>query len=49
LAGHGTIAYQPCANDIAAAFVNDPTAELDTSCIAGLTPKFVMPDDLPPR
>ncbi|MGI3169912.1 alpha/beta fold hydrolase [Pseudooceanicola sp. C21-150M6] len=44
-AGHGTVAYQPCARDIAAAFVNDPTAELDVSCIADILPPFVLPDD----
>lgn len=43
-AGHGTIAYQPCANDISVAFVNDPRAELDTACLAELTPRFVLPD-----
>ncbi len=44
-AGHGTIAYQPCASDISVAFLNDPTADLDTTCIATLTPKFILPDD----
>jgi hypothetical protein len=44
-AGHGTIAYQPCANDISVAFLNDPSAELDTGCIDGLQPEFVGPDD----
>lgn len=44
-AGHGTIIYQSCARDIAAAFTNDPTAELDVSCIETLQPKFVLPDD----
>jgi hypothetical protein len=44
-AGHGTIAYQPCANDISVAFLNDPSAELDTGCIDGLQPEFVGLDD----
>ncbi|MEZ5812046.1 MAG: alpha/beta fold hydrolase [Rhizobiaceae bacterium] len=47
-AGHGAIAYQQCPNDISVAFVNDPTAELDTSCIDGITVKFVMPDEPAP-
>jgi pimeloyl-ACP methyl ester carboxylesterase len=47
-AGHGTIAYQPCANDISVAFLNDPSAALDTSCIAKLQPHFVKPDDALP-
>jgi pimeloyl-ACP methyl ester carboxylesterase len=44
-AGHGTIAYQACPSDISVAFLNDPSAELDTSCIEKLQPKFVAPDD----
>lgn len=44
-AGHGTIAYQACANDITVAFLNDPTADLETGCIDGLHPDFVLPDD----
>ena len=44
-AGHGTIIYQDCAKDIAAAFTNDPEAELDVSCIDTLQPKFILPDD----
>ena len=44
-AGHGTILYQPCANDISVAFINDPTAELDVSCIDDIRIDFVMPDD----
>ncbi|MCC0044902.1 MAG: alpha/beta hydrolase [Brucellaceae bacterium] len=44
-AGHGSILYQPCANDISVAFINDPSAELDTSCIADIKIDFVMPDD----
>ena len=44
-AGHGTIAYQPCAADISLAFLNYPAAELDTACIEGLAPDFVMPDE----
>lgn len=44
-AGHGTIAYQPCARDIATAFVNDPVAPLDVGCIDGILKPFVLPDD----
>lgn len=43
-AGHGTIIYQGCARDIAAAFTNNPAAELDVSCIDELEPKFILPD-----
>lgn len=43
-AGHGTIAYQPCANDISVAFVNAPNADLDTSCITDLKPVFDVPE-----
>jgi pimeloyl-ACP methyl ester carboxylesterase len=44
-AGHGTIIYQDCVKDIAAAFTNDPAAVLDVSCIDTLQPKFVLPGD----
>lgn len=44
-AGHGSIMYQPCAQDIATAFVNDPAASLDTSCIDEILPPFVLSDD----
>lgn len=44
-AGHGSIIYQQCAKDIAAAFVNDPSAKLNVSCIDDLQPKFILPDD----
>jgi pimeloyl-ACP methyl ester carboxylesterase len=44
-AGHGTIIYQQCSKDIATAFVNDPSAELDVSCIDDIQPTFVLPDD----
>lgn len=48
-AGHGSIAYQPCANDISVAFINDPTSKLDTSCIDNIKVNFAMPDDPLPR
>lgn len=48
-AGHGSIAYQPCANDISVAFINDPASQLDTSCIDRITVQFVMPDDPLPQ
>ena len=44
-AGHGSLMYQPCANDISVAFINNPTAKLDTSCIDRIKVKFVLPDD----
>ena len=48
-AGHGSIAYQPCANDITVAFINDPSAELNVSCIERIKVDFVMPDDPLPK
>lgn len=44
-AGHGSIAYQPCANDISVAFINDPSADLDTTCIDQIKVEFVLPMD----
>lgn len=43
-AGHGSIAYQPCANDISVAFLNNPNDTPETSCLEALTPRFVLPD-----
>lgn len=48
-AGHGTIAYQTCPNDISVAFLNNPTAELDVSCIGEIKVNFAMPDDPLPK
>lgn len=44
-AGHGSLVFQTCPNDISVAFLNNPTAELDVSCIDDITIDFVMPDD----
>ena len=48
-AGHGTLIFQQCAADISVAFINDPAAVLDTSCIDRIAVKFAMPDDPLPR
>ena len=42
--GHGTIQFSQCARDITAAFIEDPEAELDTSCIADLCLPVMLPD-----
>jgi pimeloyl-ACP methyl ester carboxylesterase len=44
-AGHGTIAYQKCANDISVAFINAPEAPLNTSCIDDIEIDFLLPDE----
>lgn len=44
-AGHGASLFSDCGRDINAKFILDPAAELDLSCVNGLLPKFVMPDD----
>lgn len=44
-AGHGTLLFQPCAADISVAFLNDPAAEIDASCIDRIKVDFAMPDD----
>lgn len=41
--GHGTLAFSRCARDLGVAFIENPTVALDTSCVAGLTPSFVLP------
>jgi hypothetical protein len=45
MAGHGTILYSACAAGIAAAFIDDPRAIPDGSCVSGLRPHWAMPDD----
>ena len=42
--GHGTIRYSQCAKDITAAFIEDPEAVLDTSCVEDLRLPVMMPD-----
>ena len=44
-AGHGAIQFSQCAKDIAAAFVDNPDAEVNSACTADLVPQFVLPDD----
>lgn len=43
MAGHGVIVYSDCAQQVGRAFVDDPTAALDTSCFADLQPQWVLP------
>ncbi|KEP68854.1 alpha/beta hydrolase [Thioclava dalianensis] len=42
--GHGTIQFSQCAKDITAAFIEDPTGKLDTSCVEDLRLPVMMPD-----
>lgn len=42
-AGHGALIFSQCARDIGTAFVERPTEPLDSSCIAGLKPHWVLP------
>jgi pimeloyl-ACP methyl ester carboxylesterase len=42
--GHGTFIYSQCSRDIAAGFLDDPEAPVDTSCTADLVPAFLLPD-----
>lgn len=42
-AGHGALVFSQCARDIGLAFVERPSDPLDTSCIAGLKPRWVLP------
>jgi pimeloyl-ACP methyl ester carboxylesterase len=43
MTGHGAITFWPCASAIAAAFIDDPVAPLDTSCTNELRPQWVLP------
>lgn len=43
-ADHGAIKFSRCAKDVAAAFFDNPEAEVNTSCTADLVPRFVLPD-----
>lgn len=43
---HGQAMTDPCANGIIAAFLDDPSAPLDTSCAARPAGKFVTADDV---
>lgn len=44
-AGHGALAYVNCVGDMTAAFVNDPTRELDDSCVkaTAVPPFYIAP------
>ena len=42
-AGHGALKYSACARDIAAQFVKNPKARLDTRCIASTDTEFRAP------
>lgn len=43
-AGHGTILFSQCARDIAAAFIEDPEGDLDTSCVEDERIPVLLPD-----
>jgi pimeloyl-ACP methyl ester carboxylesterase len=42
-AGHGAIIFSQCVKDIGMAFIERPEAAPDTTCLASLKPKFVLP------
>ena len=42
--GHGALAFSACAQDIGVAFIENPTAPIDTGCTKALQPRFVLPD-----
>jgi pimeloyl-ACP methyl ester carboxylesterase len=44
-AGHATARWSTCARDIASAFVDNPTAQLDTGCLSGEEPALLGPND----
>jgi pimeloyl-ACP methyl ester carboxylesterase len=41
-AAHGVITYSACADQIAQGFITDPDVSPDTSCLAGLKPRWVL-------
>ncbi|EPX76270.1 alpha/beta hydrolase [Salipiger mucosus] len=43
-AGHGSSLFSDCGLDMNVTFILDPEAPLDRSCLAGLAPKFALPD-----
>ena len=47
MSGHGTILYSSCAEGIAEAFIADPTALPDTSCVAAMRPAWALPSEDP--
>jgi pimeloyl-ACP methyl ester carboxylesterase len=44
-AGHAATRWSACARDIASAFVENPTATLDTGCLTGEAPELLGPND----
>jgi pimeloyl-ACP methyl ester carboxylesterase len=42
--GHGAVPYNQCTKDIMAAFLNQPSAALDTSCVAAIAPASFTTD-----
>ncbi|MFZ5751600.1 MAG: alpha/beta hydrolase [Pseudomonadota bacterium] len=42
-AGHGAIIFSQCVKDIGMAFIERPETPVDTTCLASLKPKFVLP------
>ncbi len=44
--GHFVVGWNECALDVFGAFIADPLAELDASCVGGVATKFVLPDAL---
>ncbi|MCO5188849.1 MAG: alpha/beta hydrolase [Anaerolineae bacterium] len=43
--GHGAIRYSQCAKDIGAAFLNNPSQPVNTTCTQALLPVFVLPPE----
>lgn len=48
-AGHGSIAYQKCPNDMSVAFLNDPKANINASCIDDIKIDFLLPNEQMPN
>jgi pimeloyl-ACP methyl ester carboxylesterase len=42
--GHGAVPYNECTQDIMAAFLDQPSASLDTSCVAAIAPASFTTD-----
>ena len=42
--GHGAVPYNECTKDIMAAFLDQPSASLDTSCVAAIAPASFTTD-----
>lgn len=48
LAGHAASILSQCAEDIVTAFVLDPDADLNLTCLEAMRPEFVLPDAVLP-